>query len=111
MSLCLAQSLIDTRGAFTPQNTLRNFVQWYREGYLSGADYCFDIGMATRRALEIWERWFEVGGGYLGEGEGDVKGHEEGLDEIKAAFGGVVALTRRHGRDSEPANDDTGILR
>ncbi|KAI9763050.1 MAG: hypothetical protein M1840_000941 [Geoglossum simile] len=86
MTLCLAQSLIDTQGTFTPQNTLRNYIKWYREGYLSGADYCFDIGMATRRALEIWERWFKTGEGVLGEGEGDVRGHESGLGEIKVTL-------------------------
>ncbi|KAI9773231.1 MAG: hypothetical protein M1839_002193 [Geoglossum umbratile] len=88
MSLCLAQSLIDTRGTFTPQNVLRNFIRWYSEGYLSAADYCFDIGNGTRTALGIWERWFKVGGGYLGDSEGDVKGHEKGLEEIKIVLSG-----------------------
>ncbi|KAH0545488.1 hypothetical protein FGG08_000489 [Glutinoglossum americanum] len=88
MTLCLAQSLIDTSGTFTPQDAVRKYLRWYREGYLSSIDECFDIGMATRRAMEIWWRFFRVGGGFLGEGEMDVKGHEEGLEEIKKALGG-----------------------
>src|SRR4051794_32959939 len=92
MSLCLTQSLIDTRGTFIPQNVLRNFIQWYLEGYLSAADYCLDIGNGTRTALGIWERWFKVGGGYLGDSEGDVKGHETGLEEIKIVLSGEVVM-------------------
>ncbi|KAH0565499.1 hypothetical protein GP486_001108 [Trichoglossum hirsutum] len=91
MTLCLAQSLIDSHGTFVPQDSLRKYIRWYREGYLSAIDRCFDIGMTTRRALAIWERHFAAGGGFLGEREMDERGHEEGLAEVKRALSGKAS--------------------
>ncbi|KAI9697316.1 MAG: hypothetical protein M1836_004880 [Candelina mexicana] len=58
MTLCLAQSLIDTKGTYIPQNPIRKYRDWFRNGYLSATGYCFDIGGATRSALTIWDRYF-----------------------------------------------------
>ena len=55
MALCLAESLVET-GGFDPVDQLRRYVRWYREGYLSSTGRCFDIGNATRAALERFER-------------------------------------------------------
>jgi ADP-ribosylglycohydrolase len=55
MALCLAESLIECRG-FDPVDQLRRYVRWYREGYWSSTGTCFDIGNATRAALERFER-------------------------------------------------------
>jgi ADP-ribosylglycohydrolase len=55
MALCLADSLITCRG-FDPVDQLTRYCRWYREGYLSSTGRCFDIGNATRRALERFER-------------------------------------------------------
>ena len=50
MALCLATSLIE-RSGFDPTDQVRRYVRWWREGYLSSNEYCFDIGNATRDAL------------------------------------------------------------
>jgi ADP-ribosyl-[dinitrogen reductase] hydrolase len=54
MALCLAESLVE-RG-FDPVDQLERYVRWYREGYRSSTGVCFDIGGATRAALERFER-------------------------------------------------------
>jgi ADP-ribosylglycohydrolase len=58
MALCLAESLVACRG-FDPVDQLRRYVRWYREGYWSSTGTCFDIGGATRTALERFERTSE----------------------------------------------------
>jgi ADP-ribosyl-[dinitrogen reductase] hydrolase len=55
MALCLAESLIECRG-FDPVDQLARYVRWYREGHWSSTGRCFDIGNATRAALERFER-------------------------------------------------------
>jgi ADP-ribosylglycohydrolase len=55
MALCLAESLIERRG-FDPVDQLSRYVRWYREGHWSSTGRCFDIGNATRAALERFER-------------------------------------------------------
>ncbi|PGH03601.1 hypothetical protein AJ79_07330 [Helicocarpus griseus UAMH5409] len=59
MTLCLAQSLIDSNGTFVPQAALRNYINWYQNGYLSATGECFDIGGTTTTALLIWGEYFE----------------------------------------------------
>ncbi|MHB8764715.1 MAG: ADP-ribosylglycohydrolase family protein [Deferrisomatales bacterium] len=55
MALCLAESLVERRG-LDPGDQLRRYLRWYREGYWSSTGACFDIGGATRQALERFER-------------------------------------------------------
>jgi ADP-ribosyl-[dinitrogen reductase] hydrolase len=55
MALCLAESLIEKRG-FDPADQLRKYVRWHREGHMSATGECFDIGGATREALERFEK-------------------------------------------------------
>ena len=55
MALCLADALIAGRGELDPALLLRLFVRWWREGYASHTDDCFDIGTATRKALLTFE--------------------------------------------------------
>ena len=55
MALCLAESLIARRG-FDPVDQLQRYVRWYREGHWSSTGRCFDIGNATRKALQRFER-------------------------------------------------------
>jgi ADP-ribosylglycohydrolase len=55
MALCLADSLIE-RGGFDPVDQLERYLRWYREGHRSSTGSCFDIGGATRAALERFER-------------------------------------------------------
>jgi len=54
MALCLAESLIEQKG-FDPVNQLQKYVRWFREGYLSSIDECFDIGNTTLAALSKFE--------------------------------------------------------
>lgn len=54
MALCLAESLIECQG-FDPVHQLEKYNRWYREGYLSSTGRCFDIGNATRAALQKFE--------------------------------------------------------
>ncbi len=54
MALCLAESLIEC-GEFNPQDQMRRYVRWYRQGYLSSTGACFDIGNTVRQALERFE--------------------------------------------------------
>lgn len=55
MALCLAESLIEKRG-FNPEDQLRHYVRWYREGHMSSTEKCFDIGNATAAALHRFEK-------------------------------------------------------
>lgn len=55
MALCLAESLVE-HGDFDPVDQLRRYVGWYRHGHNSSIGRCFDIGGATRAALERFER-------------------------------------------------------
>ncbi len=60
MALCLADALI-AEGQFQPRSFARLLVRWYRDGYNSVLGHCFDIGNATRTAIEGHEatdgRW------------------------------------------------------
>jgi ADP-ribosyl-[dinitrogen reductase] hydrolase len=55
MAMCLAESLVEC-GGFDPMDQLRRYVRWYREGHWSSTGSCFDIGNATRAALQRFER-------------------------------------------------------
>ncbi|KAI4107383.1 MAG: hypothetical protein L6R37_001614 [Teloschistes peruensis] len=55
MTLCLAQSLIDNKGEFDPGDQVEKYVKWASDGYMSSIGRCFDIGNATRTALNIWK--------------------------------------------------------
>jgi ADP-ribosyl-[dinitrogen reductase] hydrolase len=55
MALCLAESLVESRG-FDPVDQLRRYVRWYRHGHNSSTGACFDIGITTREALHRFEQ-------------------------------------------------------
>jgi ADP-ribosyl-[dinitrogen reductase] hydrolase len=55
MALCLADSLLARRG-FDPVDQLERYRCWYRDGERSSTGRCFDIGNATRAAIERFER-------------------------------------------------------
>lgn len=50
MALCLAESLIETR-AFDPDDQMKRYTKWWKEGHLSCTGRCFDIGITVRDAL------------------------------------------------------------
>jgi ADP-ribosylglycohydrolase len=55
LALCLADSLIQ-RQTLDPHDLMTRFVSWFREGEYTSNGRCFDIGGATRTALERFER-------------------------------------------------------
>ena len=55
MALCLANSLITCR-IFNAYDQLVRYKWWYRKGYMSSTGHCFDIGEATREAIQEFER-------------------------------------------------------
>jgi ADP-ribosylglycohydrolase len=61
MALCLAETMLECKYA-SRQCFRDKLVKWYREGYNSVNGVCFDIGNATRYALEQYEingaNWF-----------------------------------------------------
>jgi ADP-ribosyl-[dinitrogen reductase] hydrolase len=61
MALCLGSSLLET--GFDKHDQLTRYVRWYREGYMSSTGRCFDIGGATRSALQHFERSRSVDAG------------------------------------------------
>jgi ADP-ribosylglycohydrolase len=54
MALCLAESLMETRG-FDPADQMRRYLRWYRDGHLSSTGRCFDIGTTVAEALHRFE--------------------------------------------------------
>lgn len=54
MALCLLDSLIDV--GFNLKDQINRYVLWYKNGYFSVKDYCFDIGNNTRKSLENYIR-------------------------------------------------------
>ena len=55
MALCLANSLVASRG-FAPYDQLVRYKWWYRHGYMSSTGQCFDIGAATKQSIYEFER-------------------------------------------------------
>ncbi|MFC4309231.1 ADP-ribosylglycohydrolase family protein [Steroidobacter flavus] len=51
MALCLAESLLYRKG-FDATDQMNRYCNWWQHGYLSSTGECFDIGNATRAALQ-----------------------------------------------------------
>jgi ADP-ribosylglycohydrolase/protein-tyrosine phosphatase len=71
MALCLGQSLLDQCG-FDPADQLKKYIRWWREGYMSSTDRCFDIGNTTRAALS---RFTETAEPYCGSSNPQAAGN------------------------------------
>lgn len=54
MALCLAASLVDK--GFDLHDQITRYARWARDGYMSSNGRCFDIGIATRAALQRFAR-------------------------------------------------------
>ncbi|WP_129628120.1 ADP-ribosylglycohydrolase family protein [Candidatus Oscillochloris fontis] len=54
MALCLGQSLVAV-GDFDPRDQIERYVRWWRNGENSSTGRCFDIGNATRAALQTYQ--------------------------------------------------------
>ncbi len=55
MALCLAESLIEKQG-FDAADQMDRYLRWYRQGYLSSNNKCFDVGGTVSRSLQRYER-------------------------------------------------------
>ena len=55
IALCLAESLIECDGV-EAKDQMERYVRWWREGYLSSMDRCFDIGNTVKAALARFEQ-------------------------------------------------------
>lgn len=77
MALCLAESLV-RKEHFDPADQMRRYTNWYEVGYMSSTGTCFDIGGATRNALE---RFRKTGEPYSGS-----------VDPMTAGNGSIMRL-------------------
>lgn len=55
MALCLAESLVESKG-FDALDQMRRYCRWKNEGYMSSNGRCFDIGATVGAALQSFER-------------------------------------------------------
>lgn len=62
MALCLATSLIESKG-FDARDQMDRYCRWVRDGYLSSTGYCFDLGGTVNAAVH---RYLETGDPYAG---------------------------------------------
>jgi ADP-ribosylglycohydrolase len=77
MALCLAESLLESKG-FDPVDQLARYVRWKREGHHSSTGKCFDVGGTVRAALARFERTSEPWCG--------------SIDEFSAGNGSIMRL-------------------
>jgi ADP-ribosylglycohydrolase len=63
MALCLADSLVAMHGC-DPRDQIERYVRWWKQGENSATGRCFDIGNATRGALQ---RYVTVGDPFSGD--------------------------------------------
>ncbi|OAP59989.1 hypothetical protein AYL99_04991 [Fonsecaea erecta] len=61
MTLCLAQSLLECGGQSNIVDQVEKYISWWRNGYMSSVGRCFDIGVSTRSALEMWDSFLHLG--------------------------------------------------
>jgi ADP-ribosyl-[dinitrogen reductase] hydrolase len=84
MALCLAESLVANEGTINPKDLAERFVRWWKKGENSVTSRCFDIGNATRSALESFVR--------TGRPEGSASPHSAGNGGImRLAPAAIVA--------------------
>ncbi|RMG17672.1 MAG: ADP-ribosylglycohydrolase family protein [Bacteroidetes bacterium] len=77
MALCLATSLVECQG-FDARDQMQRYMRWFRAGYMSVKDHCFDIGNTTEVALHTFEK---TGNPYSGA-----------TDPFAAGNGGIMRL-------------------
>lgn len=101
MALCLAESLIECQG-FDAIDQLQRYTRWYKEGHLSATGRCFDIGNATRGALE---QFIRTGEPWCGSTSPHSAGNGSlmRLAPIPMAFAGRPLEMLQHAADSSRA--------
>jgi ADP-ribosyl-[dinitrogen reductase] hydrolase len=98
MAMCLAESLVEV-GDFDPVDQLSRYRDWYRDGYWSSTGVCFDIGNATRAAIERFER---TGEPFPGDAAPEAAGNGPlmKLAPVPMALAGDVEAAIRHAGES-----------
>ena len=83
MAFCLAESLVANEGTVNPKDLADRFVRCWKKGENSVTGRCFDIGNATRSALESFVR--------TGRPEGSASPHSAGNGGIMRLAPAAVA--------------------
>ena len=83
MALCLAESLVANEATINPNDLAERFVRWWKQGENSVTGRCFDIGNATRSALESFVR--------TGRPEGSASPHSAGNGGIMRLAPAAIA--------------------
>lgn len=93
MALCLAESLLAQHGC-DPQDQMTRYANWYQWGYWSSTGHCFDIGMATRAAIQ---RFLATGEPLAGSPDPDQAGNGPlmRLAPVPMFFGPDESLVQR----------------
>lgn len=55
MALAMAKGLLDCNGKFRPHAVMKRFLEWYDEGQHIPRGKCFDIGVTTVKALDLYK--------------------------------------------------------
>jgi ADP-ribosyl-[dinitrogen reductase] hydrolase len=63
MSLCAMASIIDHKGQLNYHDMMIKWLKWYKTGYMSSKNMCFDIGQTTCRSLMLYESTKTLFGG------------------------------------------------
>jgi ADP-ribosyl-[dinitrogen reductase] hydrolase len=101
MALCLAESLVANEGTINPKDLAERFVRWWQTGENSVTGRCFDIGIATRSALESYVR--------TGRPEGSASPHSAGNGGIMRLAPAAVAAKGEATKASELARAQSRV--
>ena len=71
MALCIMESFVRCR-KYDLQDIARNFVKWYKHGFLSSMPYAFDVGGATTAAIQGMINGSTVNGSEDSQGNGSI---------------------------------------
>ncbi|KAF8253512.1 ADP-ribosylation/Crystallin J1 [Wilcoxina mikolae CBS 423.85] len=104
MTLCLADSLC-ALSSFSEADQASRYNRWYRSGYLSATGECFDIGNATRAALEIWG----AGGGLKEVAEKLDRSNKCGNGSLMRVLPVALALWRTPEKAEEAAERSSNV--
>ena len=59
MSLCTINSIME-KGTVDYDDLMNKWYKWYKDGYMSSRDVCYDIGMTTSRSLMLYNQTKEM---------------------------------------------------
>ena len=105
MALCLAESLVESRG-FSAGDQMNRYLRWWREGHLSSNGRCFDIGMTSHAALAEFER---TGNPYSGSTDAHAAGNGSlmRLAAVPLYFGASATDAVRYAANSSKTTHGT----